>query len=67
MHRSRIRVTLFGENGAVPQATDLHEHSLHSPIETIDTLSESLSESDAKKYKSKKMIIVPYLALNEVR
>ncbi len=66
MHRSRIRVTLFGQNGTVPQASDLHEHSFHSPIEPIDALSKSLSELDSKKYKSNRMIVVPYLALNEV-
>jgi len=66
VYRSRIRVTLFGQNGTVPQASDLHEHSFHCPLEPIDALSKSLNELDSKKYKSNKIIVVPYLALNEV-
>ncbi|XP_037045451.1 NAD kinase 2, mitochondrial isoform X1 [Bradysia coprophila] len=64
VHRSRIRVTLFGQNGTVPQATDLHENSFQCPVEP--TGAESLSELDSKKYKTSKMFMVPYLALNEV-
>lgn len=64
VHRSRIRITLFGQNGTVPQATDLHENSFQYPVEP--TGAESLSELDSKKYKTSKMFMVPYLALNEV-
>lgn len=66
MHRSRIRVTLLAQNGTVPQPADLHEHSFHCPIEPTDAPTHSLNELDSKKYKSNRMIMVPYLALNEV-
>lgn len=66
MHRSRIRITLLGENGNLPQSIDLHEHTF-APMERIDLPpSEKLNEKDSRKYKATMKRVLPYLALNEV-
>lgn len=65
MHRSRIRTTLLGNNGNMPESTDLHSHRV-SKMEQIKTVPESLSKEFAKKYNAKMMRVLPYLALNEV-
>ncbi|XP_011292046.1 NAD kinase 2, mitochondrial isoform X1 [Musca domestica] len=65
MHRSRIRTTLLGNNGNIPESTDLYRHCV-SKMEQEKTEPQYLSKEMAKKYKAKMHRVLPYLALNEV-
>lgn len=65
MHRSRIRTTMLGNNGAIPESTDLFRHTAVK-MEQVDTAPEELDWKMADKYKAKMKRILPYLALNEV-
>ncbi|EDW59924.1 NAD kinase 2, mitochondrial isoform X1 [Drosophila virilis] len=65
MHRSRIRTTMLGSNGKIPESTDLFRHTAVK-MEQVDTAPEMLDEHMANKYKAKMKRILPYLALNEV-
>lgn len=65
MHRSRIRTTLLGSNGKIPESTDLFRHTTVK-MEQVDTSPELLDEKMANKYKAKMKRVLPYLALNEV-
>ncbi|XP_055919606.1 NAD kinase 2, mitochondrial [Eupeodes corollae] len=65
MHRSRIRTTILGSNGNMPESTDLHSQRV-SKMEQINTVPERLSKEFAKKYNAKMKRVLPYLALNEV-
>lgn len=63
MRRSRIRITMLGQNGDLSSATDMHD--------STDTLfaelpPDPLLAADAKKYNSKMKKLLPYMALNEV-
>lgn len=58
-------MALFGQNGELPQAIDLHEHE-HTSIGPINLPAESLAEIDARRYNAKMKRVLPYLALNEV-
>ncbi|XP_030382447.1 NAD kinase 2, mitochondrial isoform X2 [Scaptodrosophila lebanonensis] len=65
MHRSRIRTTLLGINGKIPESTDLFRHTV-TKMEQVTTSPEMLDEHMASKYKAKMKRVLPYLALNEV-
>ncbi|XP_073845223.1 NAD kinase 2, mitochondrial isoform X2 [Musca autumnalis] len=65
MHRSRIRTTLLGNNGHIPESTDLYRHCV-TKMEQEKTEPQYLSKEMAKKYKAKMHRVLPYLALNEV-
>lgn len=65
MHRSRIRTTLLGNNGKIPESTDLFRHTVYK-MEQEKTEPEYLLKDMAKKYKAKMKRVLPYLALNEV-
>ncbi|XP_055381716.1 NAD kinase 2, mitochondrial isoform X2 [Condylostylus longicornis] len=65
MQRSRIRATLLGNNGEIPESVDLHGHAV-SRMEQEETRPEYLSPEFALKYRAKMKRILPYLALNEV-
>ncbi|XP_017865304.1 PREDICTED: NAD kinase 2, mitochondrial isoform X1 [Drosophila arizonae] len=65
VHRSRIRTTMLGNNGAIPESTDLFRHTAVK-MEQVDTAPEELDWKMADKYKAKMKRILPYLALNEV-
>ncbi|XP_055533316.1 NAD kinase 2, mitochondrial [Wyeomyia smithii] len=63
MQRSRIRITLVGNNTSErPLPIDLHEYNV-SPVEHEDIL--PFEESKSSEYKSSNRIL-PHLALNEV-
>ncbi|XP_065367659.1 NAD kinase 2, mitochondrial isoform X2 [Calliphora vicina] len=65
MHRSRIRTTLLGNNGKIPESTDLYRHTV-TKMEQEKTEPEYLSKEMSRKYKAKMQRVLPYLALNEV-
>ncbi|KAH8277941.1 hypothetical protein KR018_010595, partial [Drosophila ironensis] len=65
MHRSRVRTTLLGSNGKIPESTDLFRHT-EVKMEQVTTKPELLDEHISGKYKAKMKRILPYLALNEV-
>lgn len=65
MYRSRIRTTLLGSNGHMPESIDLHGHAI-TRMEQEETHPEHLNENDSKRYKAKMKRVLPYLALNEV-
>ncbi|XP_017044686.1 NAD kinase 2, mitochondrial isoform X3 [Drosophila ficusphila] len=65
MHRSRVRTTLLGSNGKIPESTDLFRHT-EVKMEQVTTAPELLDKDMACKYKAKMKRILPYLALNEV-
>ncbi|KAH8407588.1 hypothetical protein KR222_007492 [Zaprionus bogoriensis] len=65
MHRSRIRTTLLGSNGTIPESTDLFRHTTVK-MEQVVTSPELLDQDMANKYKAKMKRVLPYLALNEV-
>uniref|UniRef100_A0A1I8PNF2 NAD kinase 2, mitochondrial n=1 Tax=Stomoxys calcitrans TaxID=35570 RepID=A0A1I8PNF2_STOCA len=65
MNRSRIRTTLLGNNGKIPESTDLYRHCV-SKMEQEKTEPQFLSKEMSRKYKAKMKRILPYLALNEV-
>lgn len=65
MHRSRIRTTLLGSNGKIPESTDLFRHTTVK-MEQVNTSPELLDKKMANKYKAKMKRVLPYLALNEV-
>ncbi|KAH8401006.1 hypothetical protein KR009_002373, partial [Drosophila setifemur] len=65
MHRSRVRTTLLGSNGKIPESTDLFRHT-EAKMEQVTTEPELLDEHMACKYKAKMKRTLPYLALNEV-
>ncbi|XP_037825555.1 NAD kinase 2, mitochondrial isoform X1 [Lucilia sericata] len=65
MHRSRIRTTLLGSNGKIPESTDLYRHTV-TKMEQEKTEPEYLSKEMSRKYKAKMQRVLPYLALNEV-
>ncbi|KAH8279291.1 hypothetical protein KR026_005493, partial [Drosophila bipectinata] len=65
MHRSRVRTTLLGSNGKIPESTDLFRHT-EVKMEQVTTEPEMLDPEMASKYKAKMKRILPYLALNEV-
>ncbi|KAL9914636.1 NAD kinase 2, mitochondrial isoform 1-T1 [Glossina fuscipes fuscipes] len=65
MHRTRIRSTILGINGKIPQSYDLYRHCI-SKMEQKTTRPETLDKELAKKYDAKVKRVLPYLALNEV-
>ncbi|ALC41140.1 CG8080, partial [Drosophila busckii] len=65
VHRSRIRTTLLGNNGNIPESTDLFRHTAVK-MEQVKTAPELLDNYMANKYKAKMKRVLPYLALNEV-
>ena len=65
MNRSRIRTTLLGSNGKIPESTDLYRHTV-TKMEQEKTEPEYLSSDMSSKYKAKMQRVLPYLALNEV-
>ncbi|KAM8712940.1 hypothetical protein ACLKA7_013296 [Drosophila subpalustris] len=65
VHRSRIRTTLLGNNGMIPESTDLFRHTAVK-MEQVTTSPEVLDDNMASKYKAKMKRVLPYLALNEV-
>ncbi|XP_017003951.2 NAD kinase 2, mitochondrial isoform X2 [Drosophila takahashii] len=65
MHRSRVRTTMLGSNGKIPESTDLFRHT-EVKMEQVTTAPEMLDQDMAYKYKAKMKRILPYLALNEV-
>ncbi|XP_075165516.1 NAD kinase 2, mitochondrial isoform X2 [Haematobia irritans] len=65
MNRSRIRTTILGNNGKIPESTDLYRHCV-SKMEQEKTEPQFLSKEMSRKYKAKMKRILPYLALNEV-
>lgn len=56
---------MLGNNGAIPESTDLFRHTAVK-MEQVDTAPEELDIKMAEKYKAKMKRILPYLALNEV-
>ena len=65
MYRSRIRTTLLGINGKIPESMDLHGHAV-ARMEQEKTVPEYLNDEFAQKYHAKMKRVLPYLALNEV-
>ncbi|XP_034110138.1 NAD kinase 2, mitochondrial isoform X1 [Drosophila albomicans] len=65
IHRSRIRTTLLGSNGTIPESTDLFRHTAVK-MEQVTTSPELLDKQMSAKYKAKMKRVLPYLALNEV-
>uniref|UniRef100_A0A1A9WBB3 Uncharacterized protein n=1 Tax=Glossina brevipalpis TaxID=37001 RepID=A0A1A9WBB3_9MUSC len=65
MHRTRIRSTILGNNGKMPQSYDLYRHCI-SKMEQETTRPETLDMELNKKYNAKVKRVLPYLALNEV-
>lgn len=67
MRRSRIRITLLGNNANIPYPIDLHEYNV-GPVDHKDVFIESPSVlhkmNEAHHKETKRML--PYLALNEV-
>lgn len=67
MHRSRIRITLLGNNANIPYPIDLHEYNV-GPVDHKDVFIESppvLHKMNEAHHKDTKRML-PYLALNEV-
>lgn len=67
MHRSRIRITLLGNNANIPYPIDLHEYNV-GPVDHKDVFVESptiLHQIQDSHHKETKRML-PYLALNEV-
>lgn len=65
LRRSRIRITLFGQNGSLPVSLDMLENE-PTRMEVKECATELLNEQDKKKYSANIKRILPYLALNEV-
>lgn len=65
LKRTRIRTTMFGQNGNLPESFDLLELQ-PTPMELNDYPTEFLNDIDRKRYRAKVKRILPYLALNEV-
>lgn len=65
LRRSRIRITMLGQNGRLPVSLDLQEME-PTPMELNDYPTEILNDSDQELYQAKVKRILPYLALNEV-
>lgn len=65
MHRSRIRTTLLGNNGKLPESIDLHGNAV-ARMDKEKIFTEELENSLRKKYNAKVRQVLPYLALNEV-
>lgn len=65
MHRSRIRTTLLGNNGKLPDSIDLHGNAV-ARMDKEKIFTEELESSLRKKYDAKVRQVLPYLALNEV-
>ncbi|XP_017470862.1 PREDICTED: NAD kinase 2, mitochondrial isoform X2 [Rhagoletis zephyria] len=65
MYRTRIRTSILGNNGKIPESTDLYRHTV-TKMEQEKTEPEYLSKSWALRYKAKMKRVLPYLALNEV-
>lgn len=65
LRRTRIRTTMLGQNGNLPESFDLQELE-PTPMELNEYPTELLNETDQKKYRAKVKRILPYLALNEV-
>lgn len=65
LHRTRIRTTMLGQNGNLPESFDLQElEPKHMELNEYPT--EILCDDDQKKYRARIKRILPYLALNEV-
>ncbi|XP_067630732.1 NAD kinase 2, mitochondrial [Eurosta solidaginis] len=65
MYRTRIRTSILGSNGKIPESTDLYRHTV-TKMEQEKTEPEYLSQIWADRYKAKMKRVLPYLALNEV-
>lgn len=65
LKRTRIRTTMLGQNGNLPESFDLQELQ-PTPMELNDYPTEFLNDADRKRYRAKVKRILPYLALNEV-
>lgn len=66
LRRSRIRITMLGQNGNLPKSNDLQELQF-KPMELNEYQTEILSNEDKKRYGANVKRILPYLALNEVK
>lgn len=66
VRRSRIKVTLLGENGDLSSAIDLYESNSSAPPGDAEPVPESLTAGERTRYDSKMKKVLPYLALNEV-
>uniref|UniRef100_A0A336M694 NAD kinase 2, mitochondrial n=1 Tax=Culicoides sonorensis TaxID=179676 RepID=A0A336M694_CULSO len=67
MNRSRIRITLLGNNANIPYPIDLHEYNV-GPVDHKDHFIDGptiLHKIDEAHHKDTKRML-PYLALNEV-
>ncbi|XP_012155808.1 NAD kinase 2, mitochondrial isoform X3 [Ceratitis capitata] len=65
MYRTRIRTSILGSNGKIPESTDLYRHTV-TKMEQEKTEPEYLSKAWSLRYKAKMKRVLPYLALNEV-
>lgn len=65
LRRTRIRTTVLGQNGNLPESFDLQELE-PKPMELNEYPTEILSDDDQRKYRARVKRILPYLALNEV-
>lgn len=65
LRRSRIRITMLGQNGNLPKSIDLQEPEF-KPMELNEYQTEILSTEDRIRYGANVKRILPYLALNEV-
>ncbi|XP_053963091.1 NAD kinase 2, mitochondrial isoform X1 [Anastrepha ludens] len=65
MYRTRIRTSILGTNGKIPESTDLYRHTV-TKMEQEKIEPEYLSKEWALRYKAKMKRVLPYLALNEV-
>lgn len=65
MNRSRIRLTLFGQNGNMPVPLDMLECD-RAKMELNECPTEFLSNEDKQRFSANMRRTLPYLALNEV-
>lgn len=65
LHRSRIRITMLGQNGCLPVSIDMMENE-PTQMEVNEYPTELLNKTDKIKFGANVKRILPYLALNEV-
>lgn len=66
MRRSRIKITLLGENGDLSSAIDLYEPNAQPPPGNEELEPQLLGATERTRYDSKMQKPLQYLALNEV-
>lgn len=66
MRRSRIKITLLGENGDLSSPIDLYEVGATAPPGDAELPPQPLTAAERTRYDSKMKKVLPYLALNEV-